>query len=95
MYEMVTGKLPFDGENPVTVAIKQIQEKPVSPRDYNLAVPLSVEKIILRAMDKDQNMRYQTTLDMLGDLEAVRINPEASLSPQLQDTEGATKKIPM
>jgi serine/threonine protein kinase/beta-lactam-binding protein with PASTA domain len=94
MYEMVTGKLPFDGENPVTVAIKQIQEKPVSPRDYNLAVPLSVEKIILRAMDKDQNMRYQTTLDMLGDLEAVRINPEASLSPQLQDTEGATKKIP-
>ncbi|OQB14779.1 MAG: Serine/threonine-protein kinase PrkC [Firmicutes bacterium ADurb.Bin193] len=95
MYEMVTGRLPFEGETPVTVAIKQIQEKPVSPKEYNIAVPLAVETIILKAMNKDQSMRYQSAGEMLSDLEKARTNPNIAFKPREFDTTDITKKIPL
>ncbi len=95
MYEMVTGKLPFDGDNPVSVAIKQIQEKPVSPKEYNIALPLAVESIILKAMNKDQSKRYQTANDMLIDLEKAKISPNSELITDNEDDSGQTKKIPV
>lgn len=95
MYEMVTGRLPFEGENPVSIAIKQIQEKPVSPKEYNLAVPLAVENIILKAMNKDQGMRYQAANDMLKDLEIAKVNPDISLISASPSDTDMTKKIPV
>lgn len=68
LYEMVTGDVPFGGESPIAVAIKHIQEDPVRPTQINLDLPVELEKVILRAMDKDQNRRYQTARDMLDDL---------------------------
>ncbi|MBE7062434.1 MAG: Stk1 family PASTA domain-containing Ser/Thr kinase [Ruminococcaceae bacterium] len=58
MYEMFTGMLPFDGETPVAVAMKHLQEQPVPPRSRNPQIPSEVEAIILRAMAKDLKERY-------------------------------------
>ena len=95
MYAMVNGRLPFEGENTVSVAIKQIQEAPVSPKEYNIAVPLAVENIILKAMNKEQSKRYQTANDLLRDLERAKVDPEAEIN-MLEIVESEqTKKIPI
>lgn len=76
MYELVTGILPFDGDSPIAIAIKHMQIKPVSPKEFNISVPLAVEAIILKAMSKEQHLRYQTAEEMLADLNRVINNPD-------------------
>ncbi len=71
MYEMFTGKLPFESENSVSVAIKHIQEEPVSPREVNPEIPEAVEAVILKAMAKEQSERFQTAGEMLIELNYV------------------------
>lgn len=68
MYEMLTGRVPFDADTPVSVALKQVQEEPVDPIKYNENIPISVNRIILKAMQKDPNLRYQNATEMLHDL---------------------------
>ena len=68
MYEMVTGKVPFDADTPVSVALKHMQEKPVEPIEVNKNVPIAVNKIIMRALQKDTTLRYQSATEMLVDL---------------------------
>ena len=68
LYEMVTGKVPFDADTPVSVALKHMQEEAVEPRKINRTVPLAVNNIIMKAMKKDVNQRYQTATAMLKDL---------------------------
>ena len=75
MYEMVTGVLPFTGDTPVAIAIKHMQQKPINPKEFNISVPLAVESIILKAMSKEQSLRYQTANDMLTDLQKVANDP--------------------
>ena len=68
MYEMLTGKVPFDADTPVSVALKQVQEEPVEPIKFNSNIPIGVNRIILKAMQKDPNIRYQNATEMLQDL---------------------------
>ena len=68
MYEMLTGKLPFESDNSVSVAIKHIQEEPVAPREINPEIPEIVEEVILKAMAKDQTERFQNAGEMLIEL---------------------------
>ena len=68
MYEMLTGRVPFDADTPVSVALKQVQEEPEDPMKFNKEIPLGVNRIILKAMQKDPNLRYQSAADMLTDL---------------------------
>ena len=75
MYEMITGKLPFDGENPVSIALKQISEEPKPPHELNPNIPEGLEQIILFAMEKDKDKRFQTATQMIGLLKRVRENP--------------------
>ena len=75
MYEMITGKLPFDGENPVSIALKQISEEPRPPRELNPDIPEGLEQIILFAMEKDKDKRFQTATQMIDLLKRVRENP--------------------
>ena len=75
MYEMITGKLPFDGENPVSIALKQISEEPKPPRELNPDIPEGLEQIILFAMEKDKDKRFQTATQMIDLLTRVRENP--------------------
>lgn len=71
LYEMVTGGVPFGGESPIAVAIKHIQDTPARPTELNANIPFELERIILKAMNKDQNRRYQSAREMLGDLNDV------------------------
>lgn len=67
-YEMVTGTVPFTGDSPVAVALRHLQEQPKPPRQLNPLVPLELERIILRAMEKSESARYPSATAMLRDL---------------------------
>ncbi|MBR2108457.1 MAG: Stk1 family PASTA domain-containing Ser/Thr kinase [Ruminococcus sp.] len=75
LYEMITGKLPFDADSAVTVALMHLQSTPKMPREINPGIPLGLEQITMHAMQKNPAQRYQNALDMLGDLERFRLNP--------------------
>ncbi|MCP3771768.1 Stk1 family PASTA domain-containing Ser/Thr kinase [Paenibacillus sp. MZ04-78.2] len=70
MYQMLTGRLPFLGESPISVALKHLQEDVEEPRKVNPLIPQSVENIILRAMRKSTSERYRSAKDMMSDLES-------------------------
>ncbi len=76
LYEMVTGKVPFDADTPVSVALKHMQEKPKEPIEVNPNVPVAVNKIIMKALQKDTTLRYQTATEMLDDLRKALKNPD-------------------
>ena len=76
MYEMATGCLPFTGDSPVSVALKQVNDTPTLPRDINPYIPVGLEQIIMHAMEKDPEARYQSAEDMLSHLQKLRENPK-------------------
>lgn len=75
MYELACGKLPFTADTPVSVALKQINEQPVPPRSVKGDIPQGLEQIILRAMEKDPGLRYQSARQMLKHIRALKENP--------------------
>ncbi|MBC8547543.1 Stk1 family PASTA domain-containing Ser/Thr kinase [Clostridiaceae bacterium NSJ-31] len=78
LFEMLTGKLPFEADSPVSVAIKQIQSIPRRPRELNPEIPEGLEEITLRAMQKDAHRRYQSAAEMLRDINEFKRNPSIS-----------------
>lgn len=78
MYEMLTGRVPFDADTPVSVALKHMQEQPVEPIKMNPLIPVALNKIIMKAMQKAPNLRYQTATEMLRDLKQVSKNPDGN-----------------
>ena len=89
MYELVTGILPFNGDTPIAIAIKHMQQKPVSPKEFNISIPLTVESIILKAMSKEQHSRYQSAEEMLADLNRAMQQPDEFHS-EITSSSGAT-----
>ena len=75
MYEMLTGKVPFDADTPVSVALKHMQEEPVPPIEVNPNIPSAVNDIIMKALRKDTNLRYQNATAMLLDLKRALKEP--------------------
>jgi serine/threonine-protein kinase len=92
LYEMVTGVLPFQGETPIGVALKHIQESPVPPSSLKPSVSPGLERIITRAMAKNPVDRYQSAKDMAADLE--RLSGTAVAESKKEDDEFATRVIP-
>jgi len=76
MYEMLTGRVPFDADTPVSVALMQVQDDPIEPRKLNPQIPISVNNIILKAMQKDPADRYQSATEMLIDLSTALKRPD-------------------
>lgn len=76
MYEMVTGRVPFDGDTTVAVAIQHLQEEMVPPSNYAPNLPISMEKIILKCTQKNPDRRYQTIEELLNDLRRALVNPD-------------------
>lgn len=91
MYEMLTGKVPFDGDTAVSIAIKQMQIEPKSPRTVNPEIPVGLEEIILRAMQKDPQLRYQTAAEMLRDIDEFKRNPSVVFEYRYFNSDGTTK----
>lgn len=75
MYEMVTGRVPFDGDTTVAVAIQHLQEEITPPSTYASNLPISLEKIILKCTQKNPDRRYQTIEDLLADLRKSLVKP--------------------
>ena len=71
MYEMLTGRAPFDGDTPVAVAMQHILDAPGPPSQYNPAIPAGVEEIILRCMEKVPEMRYRDGMELARALESL------------------------
>jgi eukaryotic-like serine/threonine-protein kinase len=98
LYQMLTGRLPFSGESPISVALKHLQEDVEDPRSVNAMIPQSVENIILKAMRKKPEERYSTAGEMLRDLETC-LSPERRDEPKWTyasdaDDEDATRVMP-
>lgn len=75
LYEMITGRLPFEGDTPVSVAIQHINSIPLSPREIDPTIPEALEAITMKAMAPDPDNRYPSADAMLADLEEFRKNP--------------------
>ncbi len=75
MYEMVTGRVPFDAESPVAVAVKHLQDEMVPPSAYAHDLPISMQGIINKCTQKNPDRRYQTMDELLTDLKKALINP--------------------
>ncbi len=71
LYEMITGRVPFDSDRPVAVAIMHLQDKPVNPREFNISIPLSLERIVLKAMSKEVSARYKNASEIISELQSV------------------------
>lgn len=76
MYEMVTGRVPFDGDTTVAIAIQHLQEEMVAPSVYAPELPVSLEKIILKCTQKSQDRRYASMGDLLVDLKRALMEPD-------------------
>ncbi|MGX8702466.1 Stk1 family PASTA domain-containing Ser/Thr kinase [Caproiciproducens sp.] len=93
LYEMITGRLPFEADSAVSVAIMQLQADPKPPKEINPSVPEGLEEITLKAMQKNPAQRYQSAAEMLRDIEAFRRNPSISFQYKYFIDEKPTKYI--
>ena len=93
MYEMLTGRVPFDADTPVSIALKHMQEKPVEPIKLNPSIPYSVNKIIMKAMEKDLNLRYQSATEMLKDLHMALKDPQGDFVKTSSNEMAYTQRI--
>ena len=85
LYEMLTGRLPFEGDSAVSVAIQHLSSVPLAPREINPDIPEQLELICMKAMAPDLDKRYPSADAMIADLEAFRKNPGVNLDFELSD----------
>jgi serine/threonine-protein kinase len=92
LYEMLTGQKPFDADNPVSVAVMHMQTRPKSPREINDTIPEGLEEIVLKAIQKDASMRYQSAAEMIKDIEQFKKNPSIVFEYKYLDSPDSTTK---
>lgn len=94
MFEMLTGRVPFNGETTVAIAIKHIQEEMPSPRDYVAEIPVSVEQIVFKCCQKSPDRRYQSMGDLIVDLKRSLMTPDDDFVKMADpDKEASTRMI--
>lgn len=95
MYEMLTGRVPFDADTPVSVALMHMQQTATEPIELNPNIPNSVNEIVVKAMQKEPTMRYSSSSEMLRDLNLALKNPNGDFVVK-KDAENdfPTQKIP-
>lgn len=94
LYEMVTGEVPFNADTPVSIALKHMQETPKEPMEINHSVPKAVNDIIMKAMKKEQSLRYQTATEMLRDLSKAMKNPNSNfVIMESQEEDSPTQRL--
>ena len=93
MYEMLTGKKPFDSDNPVAIAVMHMHDIPERPRAINPDIPDGLEEIVLRAMEKAPEDRYQTTADMISDIEAFKADPHITFGYYTEEADEPNEEL--
>ena len=99
LYEMLTSRLPFEGNSAVSVALQHLSSVPLSPCEIDPTVPEALEKICMKAMASDIDKRYQTADAMIADLEEFRKNPDTTLTFTIEElhekaTDEPTQHLP-
>lgn len=92
LFEMLTGRLPFEAENAVSVALHQIQTQAVRPTSINPSIPAGLEDITLRAMQKDSARRYPSAAAMIADIERFKADPSIQFQYKYMETESPAAK---
>jgi serine/threonine-protein kinase len=87
LFELITGRPPFVAESPVAVAYQHVREQPQPPSTYNAAVPPDVDRIVMHALSKDREARYQTAGAFRDDLESARAGRRVTVPPFAAATE--------
>ena len=77
LFEMLTGRRPFDGETPYSIAVMQVTTEPPSPRDFNPTIPPGVERVVMKSIEKDRTRRFQSASEMAGTLDDADLMPLA------------------
>ncbi|MCD7864273.1 MAG: Stk1 family PASTA domain-containing Ser/Thr kinase [Lachnospiraceae bacterium] len=94
LFEMLTGRVPFDGDTTVAIAIKHIQEPMPSPREYVEEIPVSVEQIVLKCCQKAVDRRYQSMGELIDDLKQALVHPDENFVQIVDpDETGATRLV--
>jgi len=94
MFEMLTGRVPFNGETTVAIAIKHIQEEMLSPREFVSEIPVSVEQIVFKCCQKSPDRRYQSMGELIVDLKKSLMNPDEDFVKVVDpDEEASTRAI--
>ena len=101
MYEMLTGRLPFEGTNPVDIALQHINSVPLNPRDYISDIPEAIETVTMKAMNPKLSARYMNADELIADLDKIRNNPhvkievEQDIAEEIAEVaaEGTTQKL--
>ena len=94
MYEMTTGRVPFDGDTPVAIAIKHLQKEPAPPSEIAPDVPQSLEKIILKCIEKEPSKRYQSAGEIIEDLKGVLNNDGVVHKNEGDEEKFSTRRMP-
>ncbi len=76
IYEMLTGKVPFDGDTSVSIALKHIQQSPLPPKEINPDIPEGLNNIIMKCIQKSTDLRYKNVRDLVDEMDAFMINPD-------------------
>lgn len=90
LYEMVTGILPFDGESPVTIALKHIQSEPIEPKKHNASIPDSLNNLIMKSISKESINRYENCIELINDLQKIKENPNTPIGAKVNYDDGRT-----
>ncbi|MDF2521463.1 MAG: pknB [Clostridia bacterium] len=93
MYEMLTGRLPFEGESPIAVALKHLQDEAIKPSAINPRIPKSLDDIILKCMDKDVNNRYSSMSEIISDLRQSFVMPNGDFVKKTRFNDESTRVI--
>ncbi len=93
MFEMLTGRVPYNGETTVAIAIKHIQEDMPSPREYVDDIPISIEQIVLKCCQKSPDRRYQSMGELIVDLKQSLINPDTDFVKKVDSDEAAATRM--
>lgn len=94
MFELATGRVPFDGDTPVSIALKHLKEEVVPPSMVNAHVSQSLEAVIMKLIQKEVSMRYQSAARLVEDLEMIQANPDKEIDVYLRDMDSPTTMLP-
>lgn len=93
LFEMLTGRVPFNGDTTVAIAIKHIQEPMPTPRDYVAEIPISVEQIVFKCTQKSPDRRYQSMAEVIEDLKRSLMNPDEDFVKVIDPDEEASTRV--
>ena len=90
-YVLTTGRFPFDGDTPVSIALQHVQKQPDNPRMINDTIPIGIDQIIMKAMQKDPANRFASAADMMKDIQAVKNDPDVVFDYDLAEESAKTR----